>query len=353
MSPKAKIKDKKLISTALQQIDDAVFITDINGKIMYVNNAFEKMTGYGVDEAIGKTPSIINSDHHRPEYFKDLWKTILSGKVFRKRIINKRKNGSLFHADHTITPIKNDEGEITHFVASWKDITEQIKEHQMRGELINLVSHELKTPLTTIKTLTQMLLRNAKKRNDQESKDFFERMDMQVNKLIKFINDLLDVSNIDGGKLRYQFQKTDFDRLVKNVVEESRLYLQTHSIQLEGKSDTIVQADPHRLEQAINNLLTNACKFSPKDKPVIVQRKKENGAAVLLVKDQGRGISKKEQKRIFSRYYRVRSKENRSIPGVGLGLFITSEIIKRHRGDIWVDSEPDKGSEFGFSVPAV
>ncbi len=152
-----------LLTQALEQTADAVFITDPKGIIQYVNQAFETMTGFSRTEAIGQTPAIINSGQHNQLFHQNLWKTIKSGQTFRHVVVNKKKSGELFYTDHTISPIFDSNQLLTHFVATWKDISKEIQLQKQKDEFISVVSHELKTPITSLSLYLQRLEAQLKK----------------------------------------------------------------------------------------------------------------------------------------------------------------------------------------------
>ncbi|HMG07834.1 MAG TPA: GAF domain-containing sensor histidine kinase, partial [Mucilaginibacter sp.] len=216
-----------------------------------------------------------------------------------------------------------------------------------KDEFIALASHELKTPLTTIKGYLQVLDRAER---DQVSKSFISKMLKQVDKLNALISDLLDVSKVEAGKLRLDLEVFDLRTLAEEVTEILNYTNKTHQIILQGEGEALwIKADKQRMEQVMVNLLTNAIKYSPNANQAQISLEQAAGEVTVTVKDQGMGLTKDQQKQIFTRFYRVEG--NANIPGLGLGLYLTKEIIDRHHGKIGVYSVPEKGSEFYFSLP--
>jgi PAS domain S-box-containing protein len=217
-----------------------------------------------------------------------------------------------------------------------------------KDEFIALASHELKTPLTTIKGYLQVLDRAER---DQASKLFISKMLKQVDKLNALISDLLDVSKVEAGKLKLDLELFDLRALVEEVTETLNYTNKTHQIIFQGEGEAVwIKADKQRMEQVMVNLLTNAIKYSPNANQVQINLKQAGEEVTITIKDQGMGLTEDQQKQIFNRFYRAEG--NANIPGLGLGLYLTKEIIDRHHGKIGVYSVPEKGSEFYFSLPS-
>ena len=220
-----------------------------------------------------------------------------------------------------------------------------------KDEFISIASHELKTPLTSIKGYIQILQRSLEKYPEDGIKNYLNRTQLQIGKLSSLVADLLDISKIESGKIEYNIQSFDFGLMVKNTVE---IVEQTHecAITLKSSVENIrIHGDETRLEQVIINYLTNALKYSPNCKDVEVHyRLTEDNQIYLGVKDFGIGIPPELQDRIFDKFYRVEESSTR-FQGLGIGLYISSEIIKRHRGTFGVLSKPNEGSEFYFTLP--
>lgn len=231
-----------------------------------------------------------------------------------------------------------------------EDITERRKVEQQKDNFMSMASHELKTPITSIKAYSQMLRMMAEKEGGK-NKDLLEKLDAQVDMLTKFINELLDITKAQKGKLDFQMAKFDFDGLLEEIVELMRHTVTTHRFLIKGKTGKVVLGDKDRIGQVLNNLLTNAAKFSPGSKQVIIRLSSNDKQVKVEVRDSGVGIPKKHLKRIFDRYYRVSQGSGVAISGLGIGLYISNQIIKRHHGKIYVESAEGKGSTFTVSLP--
>jgi PAS domain S-box-containing protein len=237
------------------------------------------------------------------------------------------------------------------FVGVIIDITEQKEEQKRRSKLIGMVSHELRTPLTTLKAYVQMLQGWAKKRKDSFTMSTLVKVERQVRKMGTMIAGFLNVSQIDSGKIQVDLQEFDVDEVIKEAIEETSLINPTHTITFSPCENITIKADRDKIEQVVINLLSNAVKYSPREKAIEISCKLIDNNVQVCVTDKGMGIKQKDVKKLFKRYYRVQSEPMKRIPGFGIGLYLCAEIIKYHKGNIWVQSEEGKGSEFYFTLP--
>ncbi len=253
---------------------------------------------------------------------------------------------AMFKADHerTLAGIAN----LAAIAVDNAKLYEEIKLlNQRKDEFIGIAGHELRTPITTIKGYLQLL---ENEMPEGQPKNFIEKALRQVNKLNSLIDDLLDVTRIQSGQLAYNLTLTPLLPLVREAVETVRQIYHTHSIEtIFSGEEIIVQADHTKIEQVLVNLLGNAVKYSPNAQKIILEVKKDGDSATISVRDFGIGISKEHLPHVFHRYYRASA--NPVISGLGIGLYISKEIILRHKGDIWATSTPGEGSTFCFSLP--
>ena len=221
----------------------------------------------------------------------------------------------------------------------------------VRDEFISMASHELKTPVTSVKMFTQVLKKHSEQIGDSKAVSHLAKMDKQINKLTELIYDLLNVSKIQAGKMEFKKKKFNFDASIKEIVEILQQSSEKHELILKGKTGKIVYADEERIGQVVNNLISNAIKYSPRADKIIIHLSESKGQVQVSVQDFGIGMDKTHLSKIFERFYRVYDNTDKTFPGLGIGLYICSEIIKRHGGKFWVDSNPGKGSTFSFSIP--
>lgn len=244
-----------------------------------------------------------------------------------------------------ITTRKNAEEELKN------QIDERIKLDVQKNNFISMASHELKTPVTSLKGNTQVLIRRFKDNANADASVFLGKMDKQIDRLTVLINDLLEATKFTSGQLKFKEEHFDFNDLVKEIVEEIQLTTENHFITTQMDHSKLVFGDRNRIGQVISNLLSNAIKYSPNSKKIILTVTKLDKEIKLSVKDFGIGISEENQAKVFDQFYRASNFHQGSSAGLGLGLYIASEIIKKHKGKLFVESVPDEGSEFSFTIP--
>ncbi|MDT3401646.1 PAS domain S-box protein [Mucilaginibacter terrae] len=248
------------------------------------------------------------------------------------------------------------EGEHDYFagyIGSGMDITAMKEHEQVKNDFIGMASHELKTPITSIKAYIQLLLTIYNKRGDYD--EFLLKslgtVDKQINKLTRLITDLLDVSKMESGRLSLNSEEFLLSDLIKETVDEVQHTASHHDIVCSAIPPLAIYADRDRIAQVLTNFLTNAIKYSPDSDRVDVHVSVGDTEVVINVQDYGIGIKPEEQDKIFNRFYRVEGRNEQTFSGFGIGLYVAAEIIKRHNGRVWVVSEKDRGAAFYFSLP--
>lgn len=221
----------------------------------------------------------------------------------------------------------------------------------IRDNFISVASHELKTPVTSIKIFTQVLKKHESETGDTKAIEYLSKMENQIDKLTELIYDLLNVAKIQAGRLTFKNDQFDFDSAILEEIDVLQQTSPHHKIVVNGRTGVTIRGDKERIGQVVNNLVSNATKYSPRANSILISLSKSNGQVFLSVQDYGVGIPQEHLSKIFDRFYRVYDTADKTYPGLGLGLYISSEIIKRHYGKLWVDSKPGKGSIFTFSLP--
>jgi signal transduction histidine kinase len=284
--------------------------------------------------------------------------------TIKSKINNSIKNHIPFEAEFRIVTPKGDVkwvytkavtkyddlGNAVRMLGATSDTTERTENEKRRDEFVSTASHELKTPITSQMIFGELLEREINKRGYSDLTHYIKRINLQTNKMVKLIEDLLELSRINTTNLRLQTKSVKFDDLVKDIVNEIQLSTK-HKLILKGKTRKIVKCDRERIGQVITNLLTNAVKYSPHAKRVIISSKVDNDEILLSIQDFGIGIGKHYHDKIFERFFRVADQDQKTFPGMGIGLYISREIISRHDGKIWVESKKGKGSKFHLSLP--
>lgn len=223
--------------------------------------------------------------------------------------------------------------------------------NHVRDDFISMASHELKSPITSQKLYIQALEQLIKTKKDEKSEHYVHMIGVQTDRMIRLINDLLNIAKIRAGKLTMNNTLFNLMNAISEVIEEIQTADTSHTIIVKGKSTKPIHADRERIVQVLTNLLSNAIKYSPRAKKVLVTITEKKNKVKVDVRDYGIGIGKADQKKLFTKYFRAAGTNEQTYKGFGMGLFIVSEIIKQHKGKIWVKSTKGKGSTFTFSLP--
>ncbi|MDD5473013.1 MAG: MASE3 domain-containing protein [Candidatus Methanoperedens sp.] len=370
--PYVKLKETgeelQKVSNAIEQSADIVIITDKNGNIEYVNPAFEKVTGYAREEAIGKNPRILKSGKQDARFYRVLWETILSGGVFHGDLINRKKNGEFYYAEKTITPVENPQGNITHFVSTDKDITERKKAEETslenlrlaaadkaKSEFLANMSHELRTPLNSIIGFSELMKQGAAGKLDEKQEHFIDNIFTSGTFLLSLINDILDLSKIEAGKIELAPEKMSVPVTIKETLTLIKEKAMKHKVLLKTEFDPeleFIWADKQRFKQVLFNLLSNAIKFSKEEAgTVTITAKKEGDMAKVSVSDTGIGIREENIGKLFHKFEQLEKGISEKYGGTGLGLAITKQLVELHGGRIWAESRFGEGSTFTFMLP--
>ena len=249
-----------------------------------------------------------------------------------------------------IGEIQQKEGK-QYFTGVIHEITEKKLDEIRKNDFIGIVSHELKTPLTSIKTYIQLMQARCSRAEDDVLSKILEKADLQINKMTTMINGFLDISRLESGKIHINRQRFDLSDLLKAAEEETKATVDSHITVFTTINSVQVNADRDKIEQVVNNLISNAVKYSPAGSTIRISCTSDDTFAYVSVRDQGKGIRPEDIAHIFDRYYRVEGEEMQSISGFGIGLYLCSEIISHHHGSISVKSEIGAGSDFVFSLP--
>ncbi len=331
------------LRSILESIPQIAFTAKRNGKIEFVN---QHWFNYGQLES--EFPPTHPDDKSILEEWNQTIKTGLPLTMevrFRKR----RSEDYRWHLLKAL-PVKEDE-QIMKWVGTFTDIEEQKQSEQKKDEFISIASHELKTPLTSIKAYLQLLQRSIESTGNNVVVNYLQRTQVQIEKLHHLITDLLDISKIESGKLKFNKKLFDLGPVVQSVVETIRQTHEGSTVIIKNNAQVQIYGDSERIEQVIINYLTNALKYSPDSREVELETFILNNKEVRVnIKDKGIGIPMEKQTNIFQKFYRAEDSSSR-FQGLGIGLYICAEIIKRHNGKYGVQSEEGKGSLFYFTIP--
>lgn len=340
----------RLLANVMPQF---VWTSDARGNINYYNEAMYDYTGMSYEALSNDRWTAIIHPDERDENMRCWMESIRTGNdyIFEHRF--RRYDGEFRWQLSRAIPQRNNAGQIQMWVGTSTDIHEMKEQDRMKDYFISMASHELKTPLTSVKGFTQILKEKYQNSGDKFLSNALNTLDRQTIKLTKLISDLLDLSKIKSGSLHFNEEKFNINELVEQIAMEIRLIYPDHKINFNNPGHAHVYADRERMGQVLTNILTNAVKYSPGSNIIELRSAIKDSNVVIAVEDYGVGIMKKDQEKIFERFYRVEGKNQKTFPGFGIGLFIAAEIVRKSNGMIGVRSEPGKGSEFYFSLPVV
>ena len=346
----AEEKSAKL-AAIIDSSDDAIISKTLESVITSWNKSAERMFGYAAEEIIGETIyKLIPPD--RTEEEPQILARLKSGdRVEHFETKRMTKDGQLLDVSLSISPVKDAQGHIIGLSKIARDITERKLDETRKNDFIGMVSHELKTPLTSLTAIVQVL--NAKFKNSEDAfvAGALDKANLQVKRMSNMINGFLNISRLESGKILIEKHAFNIDELLLEMIQEAQLTVTTHKITLEGCGEREIYADRDKISSVISNLLSNAVKYSPKGKLIQVKCEATTKMVTVSVNDEGMGIKPEDIEKVFDRYYRVSTNHTLHISGFGIGLYLSAEIIKRHDGRIWVESESGKGSTFYFSLP--
>ena len=371
ISQRVQAQEKLLkLSKAVENSPASVVITDLDGTIEYVNPKFTDVTGYTAEEAIGQNPRILKSGALAPRFYEKLWQTLTAGKVWQGEFHNKKKNGESYFEAATISPIRDDKGNTTHYVAVKEDITErkrteqELKKsmaaaeaaNQAKSEFLANMSHEIRTPMNAIIGFSHLCLQAEL---PPVQHDYLEKVYRSANSLLGIINDILDFSKVESGKLEVEKTPFQLDKVLSDVASVIALRAEEKGLELLFNSGLDVPrslvGDPLRLGQVLTNLLGNAIKFTEAGEVEVQVRieSQDTGHLVLgfTVRDTGIGLTPEQIGKLFQSFSQADASTTRKYGGTGLGLAISKGLVEQMGGTMWVESTPGLGSVFAFNLP--
>jgi PAS domain S-box-containing protein len=340
-----------MLAAIVHSSEDAIVSKTLDGIITSWNKGAEELFGYPAEEAIGQSINLIIPNELRPEEAEIIRKLKRGERIKHFETTRVRKDGRRISVSLSISPMKDTKGVIVGAAKIARDITQQKELEQQKDEFLGIVSHELKTPVTSVKAYAQVLRQKFIRQGDHKSAELLEKMDMQLNKLTALIGDLLDATKIEAGQMKFNEQSFNINTLVHEIVEEIQHTSHSHTIIEMLSTPQVITGDRDRIGQVITNLLTNAIKYSPHADKVHVGTELDQNGVKIYVKDYGIGLPQKAKDKVFERFYRVEGENYKTIAGLGLGLYIAKEIIERHKGEMGVESEEGVGSTFWFQLP--
>lgn len=369
------LRSQERFQLAAEAIHSLIYDWDLKTNYVYRTKGLVHVVGYLPEEA-DPTPDwwerrIHPEDRERLQVREYLESPGHSHFSMEYRILGKH-NDYVYVSDHGLI-LRDEEGNPARVVGSNFNITQRKQAEQAlqesesryrvlmqeaaelekrKDDFISMASHELKTPITTIKGYTQLMKRDLEKQGLTEHVASLAKVETQIDKLSKLVSDLFDVSKIHAGQLDYAEESIDIDAFVRDIVETLQQISETHTLSIHGASHQTVIGDSARLEQVFVNLVNNAIKYSPEADTVDIHISTAEDTVIVSVQDYGIGIPREHLSKIFDRFYRAHDNDNsKAFSGLGMGLYISYEIVKRHGGDITVESAEGKGSTFSVFLP--
>jgi len=355
------------LTKAVTESPVSVIITDNTGDIEYVNPKFTSLTGYSYDEVIGLNPRILKSGNTPDSQYENLWKTISSGKEWRGEFKNKKKNGEFYWEDISISPILDETGKISHYVAVKEDITDrkilinQLIEARDKAEesdrlktsFLQNISHEIRTPMNGIMGFIELL--KDPDITGEEQNLYFDVIEKSSHRMLSTINDIIDISKIEAGVVTVKKSTIYINQIVADVVTFFRLEIENKGMKInlhldQSVKNLTINSDFEKIYATLSNLIKNAIKYSIKGE-INVSAAKKIHFVEFCIEDTGIGIPKDKLDKIFERFIQAESESIRTYEGAGLGLSIVKAYIELLGGVIYVESEPGIGSKFTFTIP--
>ena len=342
------IKELEFLANSIPSV---VWTSTPNGELDYINRRWYEHSDVPIEQSLGTNWA--KTMH--PDDMEAAWaawgESLKTGNPYQIEFRLTDKKGLYRWWLVRALPLRNDNNQIIKWYGTNTDITDQKELQRQKDNFLGIASHELKTPVTSIKAYAQVMEMMFRRTGDEKNAGLVAKMDKQVIKLNNLIGDLLDVTKINSGRLQFNFEGFDFNHMVEEVIDDVQRTSQKHIIKAELNFKKELVGDRDRICQVVTNLLTNAIKYSPQSNEVIIYTTDKGDEVQLCVQDFGIGISPDKKDKVFEQFYRVSGSKEYTFPGLGLGLYISSEIIKRLGGKIWVNSVKGKGSTFCFSIP--
>lgn len=340
----------------LDSVGEGVCGVDRQGRCLFMNRYAMNILGYTSEEILGKDMHTVTHHHYADgtNYpTKDCpllrWTTQEHPIQCDQEIIWKQ-DGTALPVEYTANPLII-EGTRRGTVISFRNNTQRMERDQQMDDFLSIASHELKTPITTIKAFIQLLEKYYATDKTTQAAVYLSRVDAHITRLTNLLQDLIDVSKIQAGRLRYTNEIFDLNALMKETIEAFQMTTPDRTITYKGKPSQYFEGDKHRISQVVTNLVSNASTYSPKDRAVEVTLTPHKNDFVISVKDYGVGFPEDHIPTVFNRFYRASDKTRANFPGLGIGLYVSSEIIKHHQGTIQIKSSRDTGATVSFTLP--
>ena len=359
-----------------------VTITDADGKLLFVNQLFCDVTKYSKEELIGAKPhELLNSGFHDQAFYDDIWNTLKKGDAWKGDVKNKAKDGSFFWTLTTIMPFLDDAGKPYKFIAIRRDITDKVEADERlkvtlaenvmqkdkiqdqygklqdlqkeKEEFVAMITHDLKQPLVPISGNAEMLMNPKMGELNEMQKECVNEILSQTSLQLSMIDNLVSAQKLGAGSMKYDIEELSTKNILTDCIKIHSPIMTDKHIEYFDSSivDIKILADRKRLLESFTNIIQNAHDFVPDNGKIEIGINDEDEEVTFFVKDNGEGIPKEKQEKIFKKYGQVESKAQRKFGGTGLGLAVSKELIEGMKGRIWFESDVGKGTTFLFTIP--
>ena len=350
-------QEKRRLDAILEYSADGVLILDSAQRIQVFNRALSRLTGWTASEALDRRhDEVIRWAHLETD--RDLSDAVAGGWPLpsaRPLYVEgdlRRKRGGTVSVGMIYAPLFGQDRRLVNIIANVRDITRFREADEIKSTFVSVISHELKTPVALIQGYAETLLRKDARWDPKTREESLEVILEESDRLHHLIDNLLDASRLEAGKLPLEKEPVALDALARRVAERFRTQTDAHQVNVAFPEEfPVIEGDPTRLEQVLNNLLSNAIKYSPEGGPIDITGSAVSERVTVTVTDRGVGIPFEEQPHIFESFYRGSREYQQQTAGAGLGLYLAKAIVEAHGGEIWVESDPGEGAAFSFSLP--
>ncbi len=351
------------LSRVVEQSHNTIVITDLKGTIEFVNPAFTHTSGYSAEEAIGNNPRVLKSGRQNDGFYQSLWGCLSRQETWHGEFYNKRKNGELYWELATISPLYDDNGEVSHYLAIKEDITARkeaeleleqknealLRVNQEKNEFLGIAAHDLKNPLSAIRGLAEEIQDEYADLSGEEVVDYAARIRSASQRMFMLITNLLDVNAIESGKLSLNLIPQDVSSILQLTLDDYKLRAEQKNIRLEFYNHVGLchaKIDVDTLRQVLDNLVSNALKYSPSHTTTQVHLDIQDGHVRMAIQDQGPGLSSEDQQQLFGKFTRLSAQPTAGEHSTGLGLFIVKKLVEAMDGKIYCKSTLHQGATF-------
>jgi len=350
----AQVRETMKFQKAVESATDGIVIADRDENVLYVNKAWEGITGIDSKKVLGKHITKILGENTPEEISKNMASLVAKDKPFvTEEIAGMRKNGEKYEARISLFPVK-EKDQIIFFVALEEDITKRKEIDRAKTEFVSLASHQLRTPLSIVNWRAEMMLDGSAGKLSKKQKTYLEDIYKGNTRMIELVNSLLNISRIELGTLAIEPENINLKKICEEILHELTPKIEKNQIKIKKKFEKglpIINADPKLVTAIFQNLLSNAVKYTKPKGTVSVEVRKEGSNIAIDVSDNGIGVPKRQQSKIFTKLFRADNAQAAEVEGTGLGLYIIKSIVDNIGGKIWFESDEGKGTTFHVLIP--